>query len=138
MILPYAGSFHIEWYQKKASTAFALNDLVYIDGNGLLDVATASTTPVIGTIQKVIAATDSDYASNTLVPVLVPDVDAEWLCDVGTGTAAQTDVGEFIDLKDKDEVDVTASSIDVFFVTKFISTTQVVAKMTKKSGVAAG
>lgn len=137
MITPFRGKFHTEWYPKKVSTAFALNDLVYIDSNGFLDKCTSTTATCVGTIQKVVASTDSDYATATMVPVLVGDVDAEFLCDVGTGTAAQTDVGEGIDLKDENEVDVTASTYDIFFVTKYISGTQVVAKMMKKSGAAA-
>lgn len=137
-IKAYRGKFHTEWYPKKVSTTFAVNDLVYLDGNGYLDRTTSTTATAVGLIQIAVASTDSDYASATMVPVLVGDVDAEFLCDVGTGTAAQTDVGEFIDLKDHDEVDVTASTYDIFYVTGFVSTTQVIAKLTKKSGAAAG
>lgn len=128
----------IEFYPKVASTAFAFNDLVYIDSNGYLTPAVdgAAIVPV-GLIQKTIAATDSDYASTTRVPVLVPGPDAEFLCDVGTGTAAQTDVGEWIDVDDEETVDVSASTYDIFFVTAIISTTQVLAKMARKSGAAA-
>lgn len=128
----------VEFYQKVASTAFAFNDLVYVDSNGFITPAVDGAAIVpLGLIQKTIAATDSDYASNTRVPVLVPGPDAEFLCDVSTGTAAQTDVGEWIDIDDENSVDVSASTYDIFFVTRFISTTQVVAKMAKKSGAAA-
>lgn len=137
MITAFRGKFHTEYYPKKVSTAFAMNDLVFLDSNGFLDKCTSTTATCLGLIQKVVASTDSDYATATMVPVLVGDVDAEFLCDVGTGTAAQTDCGEGIDLKDENEVDVSASTYDIFFVTKFISTTQVVAKMMKKSGAAA-
>jgi hypothetical protein len=128
----------VEWYKKVASTAFAFNDLVYIDSNGFVAKAADGALFVpLGLIQKTVAATDSDYASNTKVPVLVPGPDAEFLCDVSTGTAAQTDVGEWIDIDDENSVDVSASTYDVFYVTRFVSTTQVVAKMAKKSGAAA-
>lgn len=128
----------VEWYQKAASETFTFNDLVYIDGSGFITKAVDGALFVpMGLIQKTIAATDSDYASNTRVPVLVPGPDAEFLCDVSTGTAAQTDVGEWIDIDDHNSVDVGASTYDVFFVTRFVSTTQVVAKMAKKSGAAA-
>ena len=129
----------VEWYQKKASTTFTFNDLVYIDGDGfLIKAVDGSAITPLGLIQKTIAATDSDYASATKVPVLVPGPDAEFLCDVSTGTAAQTDVGEWIDIDDHNSVDVGASTYDIFFVTRFISTTQVVAKMAKKSGAVVG
>lgn len=138
MITPYKGKFHVEWYPKVASTAFAMNDMVYLDANGYLTPAVdGANIVVVGLIQKTIAATDTDYASTTKVPVLVGDKDAEFLCDVSTGTAAQTDVGEWIDIDDEDSVDVSASTYDIFFVTKFVSATQVVAKLGVKSGAAA-
>lgn len=137
MIKPNGGNFVVEWYPKAASTAFTDQDIVALDASGYVTPATANTTLNIGAIQKTIASTDSDYASNTFVPVLIPQADAEWLCDVGTGSAAQTNVGEWVDLKDANELDVTASSVDAFFVTRIVSTTKVVAKMAKKSGAAA-
>jgi len=138
MIKPYNGKFHMEWYKKVVSTEFAENDLVYLDGNGYLTPAVdgANIRPV-GLIQKLIASTDSDYATATLVPVLVGDPDAEYLCDVSTGTAAQTDVGEHIDIDDANSVDVGASTYDVFFVTGVVSTSQVIAKLNVKGGAAA-
>lgn len=137
-ISAFRGDFHTEWYPKVVSTAFAMNDLVYLDGNGYLTPAVDGANIVpLGLIQKVVAATDSDYATATLVPVLVGDKDAEFLCDVSTGTAAQTDVGEWVDIDDANSVDVNASTYDVFLVTKVISTTQVVAKLAVKSGAAA-
>lgn len=134
----YRGNIHTEWYPKVVSTAFAMNDLVYLDANGYLTPAIDGANIVpLGLIQKTVAATDSDYATATMVPVLVGDKDTEFLCDVSTGTAALTDCGEWIDIDDANSVDVNASTYDVFFVTKFISTTQVVAKLGVKSGAAA-
>ena len=127
----------VKLYQKVASTAFAFNDLVYIDSNGFLALAVDGSLFVpLGLIQATIASVDSDYANNTRVPVLIGGPDAEFLCDVSTGTAAQTDVGEWIDIDDQNSVDVAASTYDVFYVTRFISATQVVARMAKKSGAA--
>lgn len=138
MITPYRGKFHVEWYKKVASTAFAMNDMVYLDANGFITPAVdGSNIVVLGLIQKTIAATDSDYASNTLVPVLVGEKDAEFLCDVSTGTAAQEDCGQWADIDDKDSIDVNASTYDIFLITKWISATQVVGKLGVKSGAAA-
>lgn len=128
----------IEWYKKAASETFSFNDLVTIDSSGFITKATDAAIVPLGLIQRTVAATDSDYASATKVPVLVPGPDAEFLCDVSTGTAAQTDVGEFIDIDDHNSVDVAASTNDIFFVTRFVSTTQVIAKLVKKTGVAVG
>jgi len=129
---------HLEWYPKVVSTAFAYNDLVYVDANGYLTPAVdGALIKSVGLIKKVIAATDSDYATATRVPVEVSGPDAEYLCDVSTGTAAQTDVGEHIDIDDANSVDVSASTYDVFFVTDVISTTQVLAKLNVKGGAAA-
>ena len=127
----------IEYYPKAASEAFAVDDLVVINSSGYLTrAADGSAQRIVGLVQKTVASTDSDYASNTRIPVLVCDSDAEYLCDVTTGTAAQTDVGEYIDIDDHNSVDVVASTYDVFFVTDFISTTQVIAKINTKAAVA--
>lgn len=137
-IKAYRGNFHTEWYPKVVSTAFAFNDLVYLDSNGYLTPAVDGSNIVpIGLIQQTIAATDDDYASATKVPVLVGDKDAEFLCDVSTGSAATTNVGEWIDIDDANSVDVSASTYDIFFVTNVVSTTQVIAKLAVKSGAAA-
>lgn len=125
----YRGTVHTEWYPKTASEAFTVNDLVYLSGGYVTKFANAVDQPPLGLIQKAVAATDSDYASATKVPVLIGDVNAEYLCDVSTGTAAVTHVGTWIDVDDENSVDVDASTYDVFFVTKFISTSKVVAKM---------
>ena len=128
----------LQWYPKKASTTFTFNDLVFLDTDGYLDKAADGTLFVpTGLIQKTIAATDSDYASATRVPVLVPGAHAEFECDVSSGSAAQTDVGEWIDIDDHNSVDVGASTYDIFLVTRVISATKVIAKMAIKSGAAA-
>ena len=127
----------IEWYAKAASETFTFNDLVYINTSGYVTKAVdGSAITALGLIQRTIAATASDYASTTRVPVLVPGPDAEFLCDVSTGSAAQTDIGEFIDIDDHNSVDVGASTYDIFFVTQVPSTSLVVAKLAKKSGAA--
>ena len=125
----------IEFYPKTASETFTFEDLVYISTAGRLTKNTTSGTsaPILGQIYKTIATTDSDYADTTRVPVLVCGPDAEFLCDVSTGTAAQTDVGEYIDIDDENSVDVNATSNNEFYVTGFLSgTNQVIAKIVRK------
>ncbi len=141
MIKPYRGKFHTEWYPVVTGSVFAVNDLVYIDSNGYVArfADDASNVP-IGLIQEAIAATDDKYTTSAPVPVLVGNTDAEFLCDVGTGTGATGDVGEWVDADgtyDYSKIDLDSSTYDVWFITQFISTTQMVAKMAKKSGAAA-
>jgi hypothetical protein len=66
----YNGDVNIQPYQKKASTAFAFGDLVYVDSNGFLDKAvdTSLGKEIVGAIQRDVLSTDTDYASNTPVP----------------------------------------------------------------------
>lgn len=125
----YNGRVKTEWYPKVASTAFNVGDLVYADGSGNIQPADSTSGMHIGVIQKKVASTDADYASNTLVPVLVPQDDTEWLVDVGTGTATAALVGTQFDLTDADSVDVSATSKNVVTCTKFISASKVVVKI---------
>jgi hypothetical protein len=135
MIAPYRGKFHVEWYPNVTASAFEVNDLVYLDSNGLVARMTSTTDQSpLGLIQEKIASTDAKYATSAPVPVLIGDNDSEYLCDVGTGTGATGDVGEWVDLDgtyDWSKIDLDASAMDIFFITKFISTTQMVAKMSK-------
>ena len=133
------GNAHVEYYPKTASTAFTYGTMVSIpptaSGVGTLIATTFSSPSVIGLILKAVAATDTDWASATLVPVLVPDVDTEFLV-TATGTAAATDVGEFIDATDNVSVNVAAYTYGAFLVKAVISATQVIVSMCKKSGPA--
>lgn len=131
---------HIEYWPKNASEPFTFDDLVSVDNNGdLIKMVDAANIKQVGNIQATIAATDSDFASTTRVPVLVCGKDAEYLCDIGVGTGALTVVGEFIDLdgagSPHQNVDVDNSQFDVLEVTEHISATQLVAKFNPVVGV---
>lgn len=137
-VTPLRGKFHVEWYPKTASTAFAIGDMVTLvasaAGPGTLAKAASTTTSILGTIQKKVASTDSDYASTTMVPVLVGNVDAEWLCTTTTN-GGQTEVGQFIDVSDEVTLDGgTAYTYGPALVSQYFSTTSVGAKFVKKSG----
>lgn len=112
----------IDPYMAPASTVFAAGSLVVANeaaDSNTFTAATSSSASLLGVIKKAIAATDSDYASEKLVGLLV-DEDADWEFSVGTGTADANDEQGFIDLKDADEADVTQSTEDHIFVTRFI------------------
>ena len=117
------GGYHMEYPRKKASTAFAPGDLVYSDGSGAIQPADATSGNHIGVIQQEILSTDSDYADNTRVMVLIPHDDAEFDVPVGTGTLTTADEGNFYDLKDANEIDQAATSKKVILVTRFLSAT---------------
>ena len=139
-VSPLRGKFHIEWYPKTASTAFAIGDMVTVlhtaAGVGYLAKVTSASPSVIGTIQKTIASTDSDYASTTYVPVLVGDADAEWLCTTTTN-GGQTEVGQFIDASDEVTLDGgTAYTYGIALVSQYFSTTSLGVKFVKKAGPA--
>lgn len=127
LVRPTAGKQTIFW-KKTTSTAFPFRSLVTADedqdtGAGLFAAATSSTERVLGSLNATVVAADADYASATRKPILV-DPMGEWEMAVGTGTADGNDAGGYVDLKDTDELDVTASTIDAFFVSRFISATK--------------
>jgi hypothetical protein len=122
-----------EPYDKPASTEFAYRTLLAPNedaSSNTFVAATASTERVLGVIQKAIASTDSDYASETAVPVMI-DINGVWSFAVGNGTADGNDKQGYVDLHDADEVDVTASTIDAVFVTGFVSASEVHGKIVR-------
>lgn len=124
MFIPYSGRFRTEWYPKAASTAFAFGDLVYFDLSGAIIPADATSGNHAGIIQKAVASTDSDYASTTSVPVLVPEVGSLVRCDNVDGTLTTAMVGTYRDLSNAESVNVAAQSKNVVLVKKFISATE--------------
>lgn len=124
------GDAKIMWFPKAASQVFAHGDLVYANASGAVIPADSTSGDHIGVIQKTVAATDSDYASTTLVPLLVPYDDTEFEVDVDTGTALTTAmVGNRYDLTDANSLNVGATSKKVVTITKFISATKALVKI---------
>jgi len=126
MFYPVKGDWEVKYFRKVASEEQAVGDLLAFSGNGLtgdpVEKADASDTKILGICMKAVASTDSDYASNTRVPVAVPkNRQSEMYGDVGTGTLTVADEGLEMDLKDENEVDQSATSTDVVVCTKFIS-----------------
>ena len=124
------GKTKFMWFPVTPSTVLTKGDLVAMNvGSNLLIEATATTNNsiIIGTIRHSIAATDDNYAVARNVEVEVPvDKNVVWSCDeVGTGTAAAADVGTYADITGGGEINVDASTYDVFFITKVVSQTDV-------------
>lgn len=126
---------HLEWYKKATTEAFAYNDLVGINTSGYVTkYLDGSAFPILGSIKRTITSASSDYATATKVPVEVCGEEAEYICDVSTGSAEQTNVGEYHDVDDSNSVDVSATSNNDIYVTGIISATKVLAKLTQKMG----
>lgn len=125
----YKGNSRVEWYPKKASTVFTKDSLVLIDVNGQIDEATSSTDDHVGTILRTVTSADADYAATSSVPVLISEQDTVFLADVGTGSAAATNVGDFLDLTDALTVDVTSGTNKAAVCVGVRSATQVLVKL---------
>jgi hypothetical protein len=132
MFVRYNSEPNIQPYKKVASTAFAMGALVAIDANGFITpaVTASASNDIIGIIQRAVTATDTDYAQNTFVEVDVLTRKNDWVvADVGTGTPAQTDVGEAVEIDNSLTVDVVAVATPLVRVEKIISATKVVVSL---------
>ena len=128
------GQSHVEYYPKAASTAIGFNEPVYLNTSGQLAPYTPGVAaPFMGLCKKTVASTDSDYASNTRIPVEVGNSETEYLFDATTTAAGSTDVGEYVDyVTATQSVNVGSSSNDDVYVTGVISTTLVIGKWARR------
>lgn len=120
-----SGKAKTVWYPVTPSTAIGRGAAVTFT-SGKLVAATAGTTAanLAGVLDKAIVATDSDYASDRLVPVLVPiEKNTVWEVDVTSGLVA-ADVGLYVDLTDANNINRGASSIDAARCVGVISSTK--------------
>ena len=87
---------------------------------------------IAGISLRKVASGDSDYADNSLIPVLIPSEEDVFEADV-SGTATQANVGDQFDLTaltdgtDQD-VDLAATTYKVVTVVGFISASKVLVK----------
>ncbi len=121
----------VEWMKKKASVAITIGDALTIDADGYLLRLTANA-KFYGYALRTVASTDSDYASNTRIPVQVCGDDAEYAITVAAGTPTQANVGDYVDFDDHNSVDVTASTNDDVLVTGVISSTLIHGKIANR------
>ena len=119
------GKVETIWLPVTPSTALARNTLVTFT-SGKLVAATSSTAAVdiVGILDKAIVSTDADYASDRLVPVIVPlEKHVQYEADVTSGLVA-ADVGTEVDLTNSSTVNRAASSIKAVKVVKVLSSTK--------------
>ncbi len=132
MFVRYNSEPNIQVYKKKASTAFSKGALCELDSNGYLAPATASSTinGIVGVIMQDVASTDSDYASNTMIPVDVPRrLEDLFIADCVTTTPAQTDVGETVELVDSLTINVGLSAYPLVRVEKILASSKVLVSL---------
>lgn len=92
--------------------------------SGKLIAATSTTAPstIAGVSVRSIVSTDTDYASDRLIPVEVPvELGVVWTADV-TATAVASDQGLYCDLTDSLTVNRGGSTYDVVQIVKFLTT----------------
>lgn len=123
---PASGTFKTVWLPMTASTAVARGALVTFSGGKLVAAGAATAAlAIIGILDKTIAATDADYATDLrLVPVLVP-MERYAVCeaDVTSGLVV-ADIGLEQDLTDASTVNRAASAVDVVRCVGVLSTTK--------------
>ena len=118
----FRGPLRITYKPKIASTAFSLGDLMYQDGSGAVQEADATSGDHVGVSLRESASTDSDYASNTHIPLIQVNDSTEFKVAVSTGTLTTAMVGEYRDLTDGAGIDVNATSKLVVLISQFVST----------------
>jgi hypothetical protein len=135
LVVP-SSRFRVEFRRKAASAAIAEGDHLVENGTGEV---TPMTNPneerIAGIAGTVVTSASPDYASLTLIPVII-DEDGTWEFDnVSTGGAPTEAIeGTYIDFADaseKNTVDSNASTYDQVYVTKFISATKLRGKITR-------
>jgi hypothetical protein len=130
-----SGSAKVEYYPKTASTVFSANAIVSTT-SGFLVPGTSTTSSHLGIILKTVASTDADYASQTMVPVLVPSQDAIFEADAASLTTALVDT--VMDLSDSVTVNGGANSHHAVQLVKYISATKGLFKINSTKGYTVG
>ncbi len=125
-----SGKTKIMYFPIAASVAIGKGAAVALSSGTIIAALNNSATyDCVGVLVKARATTDADYAVAKMVAVEVPvEKYVEWEVDVNS-TLATTDVGLYLDFTTNDtglSVDHGVSTLDHFFVTKFISTTKAV------------
>lgn len=126
MIRRISGKARVEWFVRKASTAFNLQGLVYPDPTPLGQIIPADSTSGnhVGVSLKKVASTDADYATaGVKIPVDVCGEDDVFECDV-VGTLTTADLYQFFDLQDDLTVNRAATSKKVVLCVGYISATK--------------
>lgn len=99
---------------KTASVVIGLDAAVYTTSGKVSALSASSDERIAGISQRSVAATDSDYAANTMIPVLI-DEDGIWEVDPSSTTNTIAS-GAALDWNDSVSVHVTNSTYDQLIV----------------------
>lgn len=121
-----------EPFAKLASTAIAIGSVLSFRPTGYVSQAIAESVRLAGVSVKKIASTDDDFASNTIIPVIVPGEEDIFEATV-SGTATQANVGKQYDLTavaagTAQAVNLSGTTYKVVTVVGFISSSAVLVK----------
>ena len=131
------GAYEVKWYPKKASAAMTAGTFGAFSAAGLMTFATATSTEIAGLLMRTITSSDSDYATaNVLIPVLVGGPDTVFRSFGEAHGVAETQNGEFVDITDADTINGGATALEVIKVEQYISSTEMLFSIVKKSGIA--
>lgn len=122
--IKYKGKSVTRWMPVTPSTTFTKGDIVAFSSGKLIKATTTSAAKSHeGVIKITIAATDSNYASDRLVPVEVPvNIKVQWRC---TGVAlVATENGLWMDLASAGTVDRAGSTYDAVKQVGILSATE--------------
>ena len=117
----FRGPLRIVYRPKIASTVFSAGDLMYADGSGAVQEADATSGDHVGVSLRESASTDSDYASNTRIPLIQATDSTEFKVDVTTGTLTTAMVDLYRDLTDGAGIDVNATAKNIVLISQFSS-----------------
>lgn len=120
MAYPYKGKWGSKWYATKASTAYAVGDLIGDDGTNLIP-STATLTQLVAICDQVKAVGD---ATTTRIKFRVPKDQFATFISTVTGTMTAAMEGNRYDLSDSTTVNVGATTYKVVRAEKFISATK--------------
>lgn len=127
--------FHIrgpaknEPFPKLASTAIAVGSVLSFTNGGYVSQALTVSLRIAGIALGKIASTDSDFADNTTIPVIIPGEEDVFEATV-SGTATQANVGKQYDLTQPNQgtaqaVNLSGTTYKVVTVVEFISASKV-------------
>jgi len=97
---------------KTASVAITAGNVVYTTSGKVSELSAASDERIAGISQRTVTSSDSDYASNTMIPVLI-DEDGLWEADLSSSTNTITN-GAYLDFNNSSTVHVSNSTYDQF------------------------
>ena len=136
MLIQKRGTVKIKWFPKVASTVFELGDAVSFNTLGTITRSTSGSTTVAGFIKRAVTASDTDYASASLVPVQVVEDNDEIEIDASTTVTAAM-IGTLRDLSNSSTLNVgSLFTIGHFRVLGIGSTTSKAVVALTKSAIA--